>query len=139
MVVEHLGKGIRMERDISQPFSTCTDVELYQMYRQMVSEKDTGKVELLKEIASRFVRRTEVSSLVERIRHGVDIWYVDFEDRSIEHGTVENVEFRGAAADSFSVNFDNDDFDEFYGSSLGRNFYLDIAEAQYALASREKE
>lgn len=127
-----------MKRYNSQTLSTYTDAELCQMHCQMASV-DTDNIDLLKEIAFRFVQRVEASRLFERIRHGVDIWYVDFEDRSIEHGTVENVEFRGAMVNSFSVNFDNDDFDEFYGSSLGRSFFLDITEAQYALASREKE
>ena len=59
-----------------------------------------------------------------RMGRGDDIWYVDFIEGLVEHGNVFAVAYKDGKVYSFSVDFDNQDFDEFDGCSLGKTFFL---------------
>lgn len=49
------------------------------------------------------------------LNKGDRVWYVDIESGVLESGTVFAVEYKDGKLDSFSVNFDSGDFDEFLG------------------------
>jgi hypothetical protein len=52
-------------------------------------------------------------------KNGDDIYYVNDELGEIEHGTIYSIHFKNGEIDTISVDFDNGDFDEFYGSVFG--------------------
>ncbi len=53
-----------------------------------------------------------------------DIWYINNDDPVPEHGIVEFINLcKDGSLDSFSVAFDNGDFDEFHGSVYLKNFF----------------
>ena len=69
----------------------------------------------------------------DKLSENDDIWYVDDDEPSeIEHGKVFDVCYKGNELDSFSVTFDDNDFDEFYGDALGLNYFRTEKEAQAA-------
>lgn len=77
-------------------------------------------------------------SLVEDgvIMKGTSIWYVDFEYGYIEKGTVFSVLYKDGKLERFSVDFDKSgDFDEFYGSAVGKCFFLSEDDAKYELVN----
>lgn len=79
-------------------------------------------------------------SLIEDgvITKGTSIWYVDFEYGYIEKGTVFSVLYKDGKLESFSVDFDKSgDFDEFYGSAVGKCFFLSEDAAKYELISKK--
>lgn len=62
-----------------------------------------------------------------------DIYYVDKELGLVEHGKIFSVHFKDGEVETFSVDFDCGDFDEFKGEALGTNFFTDKAEAEATL------
>jgi hypothetical protein len=69
------------------------------------------------------------------LRHGDDIWYANEDDNIVEHGTIHHVAIKNGKVDSFSVNFDCGDFDEFDGSGLGVHYFMHKVDAEEALAT----
>ena len=53
------------------------------------------------------------------LNKGDRVWYVDIESGVLESGTVFIAEYKDGKLDSFSVNFDSGDFDEFLGVAWG--------------------
>ena len=53
------------------------------------------------------------------LNKGDRVWYVDIERGVLESGTVFIAEYKDGKLDSFSVNFDSGDFDEFLGVAWG--------------------
>lgn len=53
------------------------------------------------------------------LNKGDRVWYVDIESGVLESGTVFIVKYKDGKLDSFSVNFDSGDFDEFLGIAWG--------------------
>lgn len=62
-----------------------------------------------------------------------DIYYVDEELGLVEHGKIFSVHFKDGEVESFSVDFDCGDFDEFKGEALGTDFFTNKAEAEAIL------
>lgn len=86
-------------------------------------------VELLKE-------RAAIDDCLTVLQKGSQIWYVDFETGEIEEGEVFSVSYKDGHIDSFSVEFKEiGDFDEFYGSAIGDNFFLSRNMAEQALVN----
>ena len=52
-------------------------------------------------------------------KKGDDIYYVDDELGEIEHGTIFSIHFKNGEIESIAIDFDGNDFDEFYGSAFG--------------------
>lgn len=67
------------------------------------------------------------------LKNGDDIYYVDRENNEIEHGTIYSVAFKDWKVDSFSVDFDCGDFDEFSGVALGVHYFTNEKDAEFAL------
>lgn len=59
----------------------------------------------------------------EKIKKGDKVWYVDKEDGELESGTIFLASYKNGKLDSFSVDFDCGDFDEFCGGAFGRYFF----------------
>lgn len=55
---------------------------------------------------------------------GDSVYYID-EDGSKEYGVIGTVFYNGADLDSFSVDFTNNDFDEFWGRAWGSVVFPD--------------
>ena len=72
------------------------------------------------------------------LRKGTPVWYVDNETGEIEPGKVFIASYKDGELDSFSVDFECGDFDEFVGSALGNCFFGSKEQAEAALR-REKE
>ena len=72
------------------------------------------------------------------LRKGTPVWYVDNETGEIEPGKVFIASYKDGKLDSFSVDFECGDFDEFVGSALGNCFFGSKEQAEAALR-REKE
>ena len=65
-------------------------------------------------------------------------YYADMESGAIEHGTVHIAAYKNGHLESFSVNFDNGDFDEFVGSGFGTHFFRTEAEASTCVKQGNK-
>ena len=88
---------------------------------------------VLLEAGRRFYNLIEAKTRYADLKVGVKVWYVDFETGEIETGTISSVHFKGGKLDSFSVDFDCGDFDEFSGKAMGKDFFLREADAHTAL------
>lgn len=67
------------------------------------------------------------------LRKGTPVWYVDNETGEIEPGKVFIASYKDGKLDSFSVDFECGDFDEFVGSALGNCFFGSKEQAEAAL------
>lgn len=67
------------------------------------------------------------------LNKGDRVWYVDIKSRVLESGTVFIVEYKDGKLDSFSVNFDSGDFDEFLGIAWGDCIFGSKKSAEKAL------
>lgn len=67
------------------------------------------------------------------IRKGNIVYYVDEEYGEVERGEIFSVHFKDGLVDSLSINFSNGDFDEFYGTALGKCIFLTREEADAVL------
>lgn len=73
-------------------------------------------------------------------KHGMQIWYVDFETGEIEEGEVVSVQYKDGELDSFSVQFkETGDFDDFYGYGWGDCFFGSKEMAENALLKGRDE
>lgn len=53
-----------------------------------------------------------------------DIWYINEDNPTPEHGVIFSISYnKDGTLDSFSINFDNGDFDEFLGSAYLKYFF----------------
>lgn len=71
------------------------------------------------------------------LNKGDRVWYVDIENGALESGTVFVATCKDGKLDSFSVNFDSGDFDEFLGVAWGDCLFGSKKSAEEAL-KREK-
>ena len=67
------------------------------------------------------------------LKNGDDIYYVDSDNGEVEHGKIFSVAFKDGEVDSFSVDFDCGDFDEFSGGALGVHYFINKEDAETAL------
>lgn len=74
--------------------------------------------------------RFVILSKEEPLKKGDKVWYVDKDNGEIESGTVFMSYYKDGKLDTFSVDFDCGDFDEFYGSALGDCFFRSEDEAK---------
>lgn len=96
---------------------------------------DPQNPEHLQEIVNRWLRYVNSSLLV--LKPDDDIFYADFENGGIEHGHVVLPAYVEGELDSFSVEWDNNDFDEYDGRSLGTYYYTTEQAAREALLMGE--
>ena len=68
---------------------------------------------------------------------GTPVWYVDGESGEIESGKILIPVYKNGELDSFSVDFDNGDFDEFLGSAWGTCFFGSEEQAKGALIAKK--
>ena len=73
------------------------------------------------------------------LKKGDRVWYVDRENGEMESGTVFLAAYKDGKLDSFSVDFDCGDFDEFSGGAFGRCFFERKEAAEAALAKEENK
>ena len=71
------------------------------------------------------------------LRKGTPVWYVDNETGEIEPGKVFIASYKDGKLDSFSVDFECGDFDEFVGSALGNCFFGSKEQAEAALRRQQ--
>lgn len=88
--------------------------------------------DLLEEIARRWAEDNRAEDFT-KLKHGSKVWYVDYEASEVEPGEIYLISFKDGVVDSFSVNFENGDFDEFVGSSLEKSFFASKNAANDAL------
>ena len=88
---------------------------------------------VLIEASRRFYNLIEAKAKYTDLKVGAKVWYVDFETGEIETGTLSGVYFKDGKLDSFSVDFDCGDFDEFLGKAMGKDFFLSGDDACAAL------
>lgn len=113
-------------------FRQMGDGELLKNYEQRDSLSNDDTLNLLSEISERWAKREKFRQLP--LESGDDIWYVDLEEIRLEHGTVFSAGYNDSAElISFSVNFDNGDFDEFEGTALNIHFFKNRDDAWVAL------
>lgn len=68
------------------------------------------------------------------LKKGDRVWYVDRENGELESGTVFLAAYKDGKLDSFSVDFDCGDFDEFSGVAWGKHFFGSEKVAKIALS-----
>lgn len=111
-------------------FSLMTNDDLLNAY-ECREYSGTDFQDLLSEIAKRWAKKEKLKYLP--LRFGDDIWYTDLE-MPPEHGIIFSADYsESGELVSFSVNFDNGDFDEFVGEALNRNFFKDKDDALTAI------
>lgn len=69
----------------------------------------------------------------EILKKGDKVWYCDKETAEIESGTVVSAFYKNGKLESFSVDFDSGDFDEFVGSVFGTCFFKSCEAAEAAI------
>ena len=67
------------------------------------------------------------------LKKGTPVWYVDNKTGEIESGKVVVASYKDGKLDSFSVDFECGDFDEFVGSALGDCVFESKEQAEAAL------
>ena len=102
------------------------DSELLKAY-----EKNPGNTAFVTEVIERWVQTQHLATMP--LLAGDELYYVDKEYGAVEHGKVCIAAYKNGQLESFSVDFDNGDFDEFIGSSFGTHFFRTEAEALTAL------
>lgn len=113
-------------------FGQMGNRELLETYEQRDSLSNDDTLNLLAEISKRWAKREKFKQLP--LKAGDDIWYVDPEEIRLEHGTVFFAGYNDSAElVSFSVNFDDGDFDEFEGTALNIHYFKDKDDAWAAL------
>lgn len=103
-----------------------SDKELCEAYNA-----DSQNPKYRQEIVNRWIRYVNAATLV--LKRDDDIFYVDFDNGGIEHGHVRIPEYEEGKLDSFSVEWDNGDFDVYNGEGLGTYYYLTEQAAREAL------
>lgn len=98
------------------------DSELLKAY-----EKNPDNIAVMTEVIERWVQTQHLATMP--LLAGDDLYYADKEYGAVEHGKVYIAAYKNGQLESFSVNFDNGDFDEFIGSSFGIHFFRSEAEA----------
>lgn len=73
------------------------------------------------------------------LKKGDNVWYVDRETGEIEGGTVFSSYYKNGMLDTFSVDFEDGDFDEFIGSAWGTCIFGSQKYAEAALIKGEEE
>lgn len=73
------------------------------------------------------------------LERGTPVWYVDYENKNTESGKIFLASYKEGKLDSFSVDFDCGDFDEFIGSAWGDCFFGSKEQAETALKAREQD
>ena len=67
------------------------------------------------------------------LKKGDKVWYCDKETAEIESGTVVSAFYKNGKLESFSVDYDSGDFDEFVGSAFGTCFVKSCEAAEAAI------
>lgn len=73
---------------------------------------------------------------IPMLKSGTPVWYVNRENGEIEPGKVSNLSYKNETLDSFGVEFDYGDFDEFYGSAWGDCLFASEEQAKAALEKK---
>ena len=107
-----------------------SDTDLLRLY-----ESAPENPAIITAIVERWVKAQKSAALP--LQSGDDIYYADMEKGTVEHGVVYIAAYKNGSLDSFSINFDNGDFDEFVGSGLGTHFFRTEAEAKARLKQGE--
>lgn len=81
--------------------------------------------------------KTLTSHSLNILKKDTPVWHVDFETGEIERGKVFGVQYENGKLLCFSVEFENDDFDEFYGEAYGTSFFPSEKSAEAALLRGE--
>lgn len=102
------------------------DMELVKAY-----EEYPANSAIVSEIVQRWIDTKKETQLP--LVHGDDIYYADTENGFVEHGTVFIASYKDGRLDSFSVDFDDGDFNEFVGEALGHSFFKDKDDAAKAV------
>lgn len=105
---------------------TMSDAELVKAY-----EEYPANSAIVFEIVQRWTHAKKEAQLP--LAHGDDVYYADTEYGYVEHGTVSIASYKDGLLDSFSVNFDGGDFDEFAGEALGCSLFKDWDNAAKAV------
>lgn len=108
-----------------------SDAELFQQY-----EAAPTNPAVITAIIERWAKAQKDAGLP--LQSGDDIYYADLENGAVEHGTVHIAAYKNGHLESFSVNFDNGDFDEFVGSGFGTHFFRTEAEASTCVKQGNK-
>lgn len=107
-----------------------SDAELVKAY-----EEYPANSAVVSEIVRRWIDTKKEAQLP--LVHGDDIYYADTENGFVEHGTVFIASYKDGHLDSFSVTFDNGDFNEFIGEAFGDSFFKDKDDAAKAVKKGE--
>ena len=121
-------------------YKAMSDLELYNAAKPYLTDDSCGLTELedkpkvfalILEMASRWYR--DNGALSGALIGGEEIWYVEFEEARIDHGTVCTVSYKDGVLDSVGIDFDYDEFDEIVGKSLGKRLFKSENAAKLAL------
>lgn len=104
-----------------------------EIFSEAVREREVLKECAISQLDMGIVANKDYSYL----QSGNPVWYVNFEESKIEKGTISGIYFKDGNVDSFSVDFENGDFDEFYGESIGKRFFLTKEAADEAFVKGE--
>ena len=107
-------------------------------YETIMSYVDElGGIDRLRELAkSNKEGRCIILSDIQKasvLKKGTPVWYVDNKTGEIESGKVVVTSYKDGKLDSFSVDFECGDFDEFVGSALGDCVFESKEQAEAAL------
>ena len=122
----------QIKTEAGENIQQMSDAELLQAY-----EKYPVNSGIIAEIVQRWLRVKKQAQLP--LAAGDDIYYADAENGFVEHGTVFVASYKDGRLDSFSVDFDDGDFNEFVGEALGRSFFKDKDDAAECVRKGEND
>lgn len=123
--LERLYNEISKDCPIPDDFRILEDVVLFEATRRFHNSF----------MEHRFYLSSDEVEDYSALNSGKDIYYVDVENQTIDHGKIQYIEASNGMIESIGVDFEElSDFDEFLGNALGTILFLDKSAAEEALA-----
>lgn len=130
-IVERLAayENSRMEPEIISELQVEAALAYMELQKELQKWKDLEQSGLI--VVMPDPKKTPV------LEKGTPVWYVDRENGEIEPGKIFISAYENGKLDSFSVDFDSGDFDEFLGSAWGTCFFGSEEQAKGALIAKK--
>lgn len=123
--LEHFYNEINKDCPIPDDYRILEDIVLFEAARRFHNSF----------MEHRFYLSSDEAEDYSALNSAKDIYYVDIENQTIEHGEIQYIEITKGMIDTIVVAFDgSNDSEEFFGNALGSTLFLDKSEAEEALA-----
>lgn len=135
--IEYLKQCKRMCSHYERVIPICTGCPLFHQAPGCSELEGENPAEAVKIVEEWSAEHPEVGASKKEapavLKKGTPVWYVDTDIGEIEPGTVASVYYKAGKLESLGVDFEDGDFDEFFGSALGSCIFDSMEKAERAL------